>query len=93
MKRSALLILAVTFFTAGSVSAESFKRVVLYQDMAYLTTEKTASDRKVTIDAPAELIRDSVSVMPSKGGTVKSLTIEPKRFTSGRAKQLSNLLA
>jgi len=66
---------------------------VLYQDMAYLTTEKTAKAGKVTIDAPAELIRDSVSIVPSKGGTVKSLTIEPKRFTSGKAKGLIDLLA
>ena len=93
MKRTALLILAAVLFTAGSVSAESFKRVVLYQDMAYLTTEKTAKAGKVTIDAPAELIRDSVSIVPSKGGTVKSLTIEPKRFTSGKAKGLIDLLA
>lgn len=93
MKRSALLVLAAVLFAAGSVHAESFKRVVLYQDMAYLIAEKTATDRHVTIGAPAELIKDSVSVMPSKGGLVKSLTIEPKRFTSGRAKQLTDLLA
>lgn len=93
MKKSVPLILAIFLFTTGSVSAENFKRAVLYQDMAYLTTEKTPADRKVTIDAPAELIRDSVRVVPSKGGTVKSLSIEPKRFTSGRAKQLKDLLA
>lgn len=93
MKRTALLILAGVLFTAAGVSAESFKRVVLYQDMAYLTTEKMAREGKVSIDAPAELIRDSVSIVPSKGGTVKSLTIEPKRFTSGRAKGLIDLLA
>ena len=66
MKRSALLILAAVLFTAGSVSAEGFKRVVLYQDMAYLTTEKTAKAGKVTIDAPAELIRDSRASCPRR---------------------------
>ncbi len=86
---SAFLILLVL---AGPASAESFKRVVLYRDMAYLTVEKTASGGKVVVEAPPELIHDSLSVTPIQGGTVKSMSIEPKRLMSGRAKLIKDQL-
>ncbi len=91
MKRTFLLLVILLVLT-GSASAESFKRVVLYRDMAYLTVEKTASDGRIIVEAPPELIRDSVSVVPVQGGAVKSMGIEPKRLMSGKAKQIKEQL-
>lgn len=91
MKRI-LLLVVILIALAGSVSAESFKRVVLYRDMAYLTVEKISSDGRVVLEAPPELIRDSVSIIPLQGGVVKSLSIEPKRLMSGKAKQIKEQL-
>lgn len=88
-----LSIFVILFVMSGTASAESFKRVVLYQDMAYLTVEKTASQGKVSVEAPPELIRESVRVVPAQGGTVRSISIESKRLITGKAKQIKDLLA
>ncbi len=92
MKRilSAFLITAVL---AGAAHAESFRRVVLYQDMALLTVERSASGGRLVVDCPPELIHDSVIVAPARGTGIRSMSIEPKRLVSGKAKQLKDALA
>lgn len=84
MKRSLLTILLVLVLS-GAAYAEAFKRVVLYQDMAYLTVERMTTGRKLLVDAPPEMVRESLSVVPVQGGSIRSIGVEPKRVMSGRA--------
>lgn len=81
-----MVMLAV--FLAGSVRAEEFSRVVLYRDMALLTLERQSSEGRLAIECPPELILDSVRVVPARGVSIRTLSVEPKRVSSGRAGQL-----
>jgi uncharacterized protein (TIGR02231 family) len=92
MKRSLGVVLMLAAL-AGTASADVFKRVVLYQDMAYLTATRMAEKGKLVIDAPPEMVRDSLSVVPVQGGAIRSISIEPKRLMSGRAVEIKNELA
>jgi uncharacterized protein (TIGR02231 family) len=92
MKKSLWVVLLVLVLS-GSAHAEAFKRVVLFQDMAYLTALRTAANGKIVVDAPPEMIRDSLSVVPVQGGLVRAIGIEPKRLMSGRAAALKDDLA
>ncbi|HOD69516.1 MAG: hypothetical protein BWZ01_01455 [Deltaproteobacteria bacterium ADurb.BinA179] len=87
-----LSVILVTVVLAGAAHAQSFKRVVLYQDMALLTVEVSASGGRIAVDCPPELILDSVVVAPVRGTGVRSMSIEPKRLASGKAKELRDAL-
>lgn len=47
-----LSVILVTVVLAGAAHAQSFKRVVLYQDMALLTVEVSASGGRIAVDCP-----------------------------------------
>jgi uncharacterized protein (TIGR02231 family) len=91
--RRALWVVPMVLVLAGTAWADVFKRVVLYQDMAYLTVERTAAQGKLIVDAPPEMVRESLSVVPVQGGVVRSISIEPKRLMSGRALAMKDELA
>ena len=91
MKRPLSLVF-ILLLVALPGYAEGIKKVVLYQDMAYLTLEKAAQDHAVTIEAPPDIVLDSILAVPKPGGTLTSLEIEPWRASSGKAKQLQELL-
>jgi len=92
MKRP-LVLAFILFLAALPVNAEDIKRVVLYQDMAYITLEKTAQDHRVVLDMPPDIVLDSIMAAANPGGTLSSLEIEPWRASTGKAKQLHELLA
>ncbi|HPX17505.1 MAG TPA: DUF4139 domain-containing protein [Deltaproteobacteria bacterium] len=92
MKRTLLVFLLVGFLSVAA-RAEDFQRVVLYQDMAFLTLERPAVDGCLVIECPPDLIPDSVTVAPVRGGSVRSMSIEPRRLTSGKTEQLKAALA
>lgn len=91
MKRPLVLVFML-LLVAHPVSAEAIKRVVLYQDMAYITLEKTAQDHAVVIDVPPDIILDSIMAAAKPGGTLTSLEIEPWRASTGKARQLQEHL-
>jgi len=91
MKRPLELVF-ILLLVALPANAEGIKKVVLYQDMAYLTLEKAAQDHAVVLDAPPDIVLDSVLAVPKPGGTLTSFEIEPWRASSGKAKQLQELL-
>ncbi len=84
MRRSFLAVLLVLVLSSAA-QAEAFKRVVLYQDRAFLTVERLAANRKLVVDAPPEMVRESLTVVPLQGGSIRSIGVEPKRIMSGRA--------
>jgi uncharacterized protein (TIGR02231 family) len=92
MKRM-LWVVPALLVLSGTAWADAFKRVVLYQDLAYLTIERMSTGRKLVVDAPPEMIRDSLSVVTVQGGAIKSIAIEPKRILSGRAAAIKDDLA
>jgi len=92
MKR-ALWTVVISLVLAGTASADVFKRAVLYQDVAYLTVERATSDRKLIIEAPPEMIRESLSVVTLNGGSVRSIGVEPRRLMSGQAKRIQDELS
>jgi len=91
MKKS-LGLVCILAMVALPANAESIKKVVLYQDMAYITLEKAAQDHAVIIEAPPDIVLDSILATAKPGGTLTSLEIEPWRASSGKAKQLQELL-
>ncbi len=92
MKRT-LLVFLVVVFPLVAARAEDIRRVVLYRDMAFLTLERTAMDGRFVVECPPELITDSVTVSPVRGGIVRSMSVEPRRLTSGKTEQLKMALA
>jgi uncharacterized protein (TIGR02231 family) len=91
--KKALWVVLISLVLAGTAAADVFKRVVLYQDTAYLTVERTTADRKLVIEAPPEMIPESLSVVPLQGGAIRSISVEPRRIMSGRAAQIKDELA
>jgi uncharacterized protein (TIGR02231 family) len=91
MKRS-LLAIMVILAASGPALAETIKRAVLYQDMAYVTVERETVNRKAVVVAPPEFIRDSLRVVPAGDGVGRDLSVEPKRTMGGRAKQIRDAL-
>lgn len=87
-----LALVVLLFCLATPVKAEVFKRVVVYQDMAYVTLEKEAVNHAVIIDAPPDFIPASLAVTPVSGGVIAGLEIEPQRAVSGKARQIQELL-
>lgn len=92
MKKT-LLVFLIVVFPLVAARAEDIRRVVLYQDMAFLTLERPALDGRLVIECPPELIPDSVTVAPVRGGGIRSMSVEPRRLTSGKVERLKITLA
>jgi len=91
MKRPLGLMFILLLFAIPGFGG-NIKKVVLYQDMAYITQEKAAQDHEVVLIAPPDIVLDSILASAKPGGTLNSLEIEPWRASSGKAKQLQELL-
>lgn len=91
--KKVFLMMMLAAVLAGPSQAEEFSRVVLYQDMALLTLERPSSQGRLALECPPELILDSVRVTPARGVGIRSLSVEPKRVSAGRAGQLRDALA
>lgn len=71
--------------------AMEIRKAVIYNDQAYISFDRTVSGQAV-LEAPPELIVDSLAVVPLKSATLRSVSIEPSRSESGKVKVLKDEL-
>ncbi|MGC9324253.1 MAG: mucoidy inhibitor MuiA family protein [Desulfomonilia bacterium] len=90
--RHIVILCALVAASAGFSHGEVIKKAVLYDTMAYLTIERTISGT-ASIDAPADMMPDSLMAVPTGTAVIRSITVEPQRTLSGSAKELAERLA
>jgi len=66
-------------------------RLILFDDQALVSLERVM-DGRLLLEAPPELVPDSVVVSPKAGGSLRSISIEPLRALSGRVSELQEAL-
>ncbi len=77
----------VICFLAGDCEGMQIRKAVLYGDQAYISFDVSVSG-SLALDAPPDMVADSLTVSPSAGGEVRSVSVEPARSPSGKAKAL-----
>jgi uncharacterized protein (TIGR02231 family) len=68
------------------------RKAVIYNDQAYISLDRTVNGQAV-LDAPPEMIVDSLAVVPLKNAVLRSVNIEPSRSESGKVKAIKDELA
>jgi len=76
----------------GVCQGMEIKKVILYDDQAFVSFDREVSGH-LSIDAPSEIVPDSLIVIPIGGGSVRSVSVEPLRTMSGKVKDLQDSLA
>ncbi len=88
MKKTFLAALILLGFFSFA-QAEDVKRIVLYQDTAFITLEKEAAGGSIIIDAPEGLIQESIIAEPAqRGGAIRSIEVKPGSGLTGKAKDI-----
>ena len=77
---------------AGICQCMEIKKVIFYDDQAFVSFDQEVSGH-LSIDASSEIVSDSLMVIPVGGGSVRSVSVEPLRTMSGKAKDLQDSLA
>jgi uncharacterized protein (TIGR02231 family) len=67
------------------------KKAVVYNDSAYLNFEWEIRGH-VAIEAPPEMVPESLTLVPLKGGSIRSVSVEPLRAVSGKVKEPQDTL-
>jgi uncharacterized protein (TIGR02231 family) len=68
------------------------KKAVVYDESAHLSFEREVHGH-AAIEAPPEMVPDSLTLVPLKEGVIRSVSTEPLRSVSGKVKDLEDLLA
>ncbi|HVN70850.1 MAG TPA: DUF4139 domain-containing protein [Desulfomonilia bacterium] len=76
---------------AGTCPGMEFKKVVMYDDQAFVSFDQEITGH-ISLGAPPEMIPESLVLTPLTGGSVRSVSIEPMRNTSGKARDLKDSL-
>ena len=77
---------------AGICQCMEIKKVILYDDQAFVNFDREVSGH-LSIEAPSEIVPDSLMVIPIGGGSIRSVSVEPLRTVSGKVKDLQDSLA
>jgi hypothetical protein len=80
------------FTQAGLCLGLEIKKVILFNDQALLSFEQEISGH-LLIDTPPEIVPDSLVLTPLAGGSVHSVSVEPSRTMSGKAKVITDTLS
>jgi uncharacterized protein (TIGR02231 family) len=67
------------------------RKAVIYDDSAYISYER-AIHGQTAIECPPDMVPDSLTVVPMNSGTLRSVSVEPSRAVSGKAKDLQEAL-
>ncbi len=68
------------------------KKVILFNDQALVSFDSEISGHLI-IDAPPEIVPDSLVITPHEGGSVRSVSAEPARTMSGKVKDIKDTLS
>jgi uncharacterized protein (TIGR02231 family) len=80
------------FSFAAICTGMEIRKAVIYDDLAYISFDKTIHGQAV-IEAPPDMVSDSLTVVPLKKGILRSVSVEPSRAVSGKVKELENALS
>jgi uncharacterized protein (TIGR02231 family) len=86
------VLILFLFCFAAPCSGMEIRKAVIYNDQAHISFDRTVNGQAV-LEAPPELIVDSLSVLPLKNAVLMSVNIEPSRSESGKVKALREELA
>lgn len=84
------VVLACIFF-AGVSSGMDIDKAVIYDDRAVVELYGLI-DGSLTLEAPADVIPESLVVRPLETGRIESVSVEPSRTLSGKAKAIKDEL-
>jgi uncharacterized protein (TIGR02231 family) len=89
--RAFSIVVLCLFVQAGLCLGLDIKKVVLFNDQALVSFERQIGGH-LLIEAPPEMVPDSLVLTPLAGGSVRSVSVEPARTMSGKVKDLKNTL-
>jgi len=86
------IVMLCLFTQAGLCLGFEIKKVILFNDQALVSFEREISGH-ILIDAPPEIVPDSLVLKPFAGGSVRSVSVEPARTMSGKVKDIKDTLS
>jgi uncharacterized protein (TIGR02231 family) len=89
--RAFSIVMLCLFAHAGLCLGFDIKKVILFNDQALVSFERELSGH-LLIDAPPEVLPDSLVLTPLAGGSVRSVSVEPARTISGKVKDIKETL-
>ncbi|MCU0576672.1 MAG: DUF4139 domain-containing protein [Desulfobacterota bacterium] len=76
----------------GVCTAMEVRKAIVYDDQAILSFDRHIKGT-LSIEAPPDMVPESLVVTPQAGGLVRSVSMEPMRSPSGKVKALQDELA
>ena len=76
----------------GICQCMEIKKVILYDNQAFVSFVREVSGH-LSIDAPPEIVPDSLVLTPLAGGSVRLVSVEPARTMSGKVKDIKDTLS
>jgi uncharacterized protein (TIGR02231 family) len=94
MKTIRVILVAILFLFSFSTfcTAIEIKRAIVYDDSAYLSLDREVHGHSL-IEGPPEMVPESLTLASQKPGIIRSVSVEPLRSVSGKAKDLKDTLA
>jgi uncharacterized protein (TIGR02231 family) len=89
--RAFSIVMLCLFAHAGLSLGFDIKKVILFNDQALVSFEREISGHLI-VEAPPEIVPDSLVLTPHEGGSVRSVSVEPLRTMSGKVKDLKDTL-
>ncbi len=89
--RAFSIVMLCLFAHAGLCLGFDIKKVILFNDQALVSFEREISGHLI-VEAPPEIVPDSLVLTPHEGGSVRSVSVEPLRTMSGKVKDLKDTL-
>ena len=90
--RAFSIVMLCLFAHAGLCLGFDIKKVILFNDQALVSFEREISGH-LLIDAPPEIVPDSLVLTPLAGGSIRSVSVEPARTMSGKVKNIKDTLS
>ncbi len=90
--RAFSIVMLCLFTQAGLCLGLEIKKVILFNDQALVSFEHEIGGH-LFIDAPPEIVPDSLALTPLAGGSVRSVSVEPSRTMSGKVKVIKDTLS
>jgi uncharacterized protein (TIGR02231 family) len=90
--RAILIICLFLFSFTALCTGMDIKKAVIYNDMAFISFVRVIHGQTV-IEAPSEMVTDSLSLVPLKKGVLRAVSIESTGTDSLKTKELKDALS